>query len=81
LRKASVSATRPASPQLRIGAIGKAVVAVLAAATEPMHVSEIHCAVENQLGQSVNYRSVKSYLSAETFKAEPKFHRTAYGHY
>jgi hypothetical protein len=32
-------------------------------ASQPMHVSEIHHAVERELGRSVNYRSVKSSLS------------------
>jgi hypothetical protein len=57
------------------------VVAVLATATEPMHVSQIHREVEKVLARPVNPRSIKGYLSAGALKTEPQFVRTGYGYY
>jgi hypothetical protein len=75
----SPRSSTPISP--RIGEIPKAIIEVLAETAEPMHVSEIHRATERLLDRPVNYRSVKSCLSADTQKERPRFKRTAHGCY
>ncbi|MGA7966743.1 MAG: hypothetical protein WCB49_12830 [Gammaproteobacteria bacterium] len=58
-----------------------AVVQVLIEASEPLHVAEIHRAVERQLGREVNYRSVKGCLSEGAARRPPRFERINYGEY
>jgi hypothetical protein len=81
LREAVRHPRQSASPPRRIGEIAKTIVKVLAEATEPMHVAEIHHAVERSLDRSVNPRSVKSCLSDGALRSKPRFERTAYGCY
>jgi hypothetical protein len=80
-RKAPCGAPQSPPPPPRIGAIARTILAVLSEVATPMHVADIHRAVERQLGRPVNPRSVKSHLSHETFKAKPRLQRTAYGYY
>ena len=68
-------------PPARVGDIPKAIIKALEARAEPMHVSEIHSAIEGLLDRPVNPRSVKSCLSEGARRRQPTFRRTAYGCY
>lgn len=46
-----------------------------------MHVADMHLAVQDMLGRSVNYRSVKACLSAGTGRNKAQFERISYGYY
>jgi hypothetical protein len=76
-----VSSNSPTSTPRRIGDIPKAITRILTDAGEPLHVTEIHRAVERLLDRPVNYSSVKSCLSGGVIKPNPKFRRIAYGRY
>jgi hypothetical protein len=70
----------PEAPS-RIGDIPKAINSVLARAAGPMHTITIHRAVEQHLGRSVSYRTIKACLSADLRSKEPTFQRVAWGEY
>jgi hypothetical protein len=65
----------------RTGETSEAILKVLSIASNPMRTTEIHRAVERQLGRTVKYRSVKAWLSKETLKTRPRVERIAYGEY
>jgi hypothetical protein len=71
---------KSASPP-RIGDVPKAIREVLSQAGEPKHTTDIHRAVERQLGRPVSYRTVKACLSSETLKDLPRFERISRGEY
>lgn len=65
----------------RFGDIPRAITRVLADATEPMQVADIHRAIEHKLGRPINLRSVKSCLFKEAKRPKPRFLRTTDGYY
>jgi len=72
--------SRPKTPRTlkrRCGVVQETVVSVLAAATEPMHVRDVHKAVELALGNGpVSKDSVNSCLSTGARGDTPRFERT-----
>lgn len=81
LREAATVPAQPTPVPRRIGEISNAISEVLADAAGPLHVAEIHGAVERLLGSSVNYRSVKACLSDGATRLRPRFQRVSYGRY
>ena len=77
--------SRPRPPRTlkrRCGAVQETVIAVLAAAIEPMHVRDVHRAVELALGDGpVSKDSVNSCLSTGARGDAPRFERTQGGWY
>jgi hypothetical protein len=63
------------------GEVRDAIVAVLSDGRRPMHVREIHEAVERRLGGAVPTSSVRSYLQLGTDAVQPLFSRVAHGQY
>jgi hypothetical protein len=71
------------SPQIRArsGAIPPAIIEVLAASSEPMHVREVHQAVERKLKTKISKHWLNCCLSTATTGDHPLFERIGYGLY
>lgn len=81
LRAATNQPKRPKRLRLRTGAIQAAVVEVLAAASEPMQVRDIHAAAEKLLEERLSADSVNSCLSTGVKGKSPLFKRLTRGRY
>lgn len=66
---------------VRHGDLGKDDLQCLSKASEPMHTTAVHRAVERELGQPVDFRTIKACLSEEAHKPEPRLQRIAHGEY
>jgi hypothetical protein len=75
------SVPEPETGRLGNGVVQRAIVKVLAAATGPSHVADIHLAVERLLGRTVSKESVSCALLKGIRGAEPRFERISVGCY
>jgi hypothetical protein len=81
LSQADRSIQPATQPRLRCGAIQSAVIEVLAAASAPMSVRNIHAAVERHSSMRVSKDSVNSCLSTGARGDAPLFERIELGRY
>jgi hypothetical protein len=68
-------------PRMRVGTISRAIEKVLAKATSPMRVAEIHQQAEVLLNRPVSRSTIKSRLWADAQKPVPKYQRIRRGVY
>ena len=79
--KGPLAQRRGDSQPPRRGRLLKAITEVLELAGEPVKVSTVHAAVEEALGHSVAYRSIKDTLSDHARGRSRRFERVSRGRY
>jgi len=63
-RQRPITPSRRRRPELRLGAVKRAVLSVVVGADEPIRARDVHAAVEQRLQRAVSYDNVRKVLAA-----------------